>query len=224
MVPCRLFFRFVSCRVASGWAAFPPMSTNHLSRIFPKFLILLFIVFLQGISSAQETVEVSIDEKIDGFLEPVATWADKIVFYSVPIFGQSVPIVLILLAFTGVFLTLYFRFINFRAFSLALRTVKGKYSAKDDPGQITHFQALTTALSATVGLGNIAGVAVAIGIGGPGAVFWMVLMGILGMTSKFTECTLGVTYRDIDKEGRVHGGAMRYLEKGMKEHGFGPVG
>ncbi|MEM9236569.1 MAG: alanine/glycine:cation symporter family protein [Verrucomicrobiota bacterium] len=168
--------------------------------------------------------EASLDEKIDGVIGPVATWADKIVFYAVPIFGEDVPIVLLLLAGTGIFLTLFFKFINFRAFGLALKTVRGKYSSKDDPGQITHFQALTTALSATVGLGNIAGVAVAIGIGGPGAVFWMVLMGLLGMTSKFTECTLGVTYRDIDKDGKVHGGAMRYLEKGLKEHGFAGLG
>eukprot|EP00903_Cladosiphon_okamuranus_P003823 g3821.t1 len=173
-------------------------------------------------ASAQESQ--SIDQRIDGLLEPIAVWTDKIVFYSIPVFGQGLPIVLILLAGTGVFLTIYFGFINFRAFGLALRTVRGKYSAADDPGQITHFQALSTALSATVGLGNIAGVAVAISIGGPGAVFWMVVMGLLGMTSKFAECTLGVAYRDIDGNGRVHGGAMRYLEKGLKEHGFGKIG
>ncbi|MFK7850852.1 MAG: alanine/glycine:cation symporter family protein [Akkermansiaceae bacterium] len=200
------------------------MRTNFSPSVFRKFLVLLLLMVSQGIVSGQETTGPSIDEKIDGVLEPVAFWADKIVFYSVPIFGQNVPIVLLLLAGTGIFLTLYFRFINFRAFTLALRTVKGRYSSKDDPGQITHFQALSTALSATVGLGNIAGVAVAIGIGGPGAVFWMVLMGLLGMTSKFTECTLGVAYRDIDDEGRVHGGAMRYLEKGLKERGFGKLG
>lgn len=184
---------------------------------------LLGLFLLLGITPAR-AAEGSIDQRLDDFLEPVAHWADKIVFFSIPILGQGVPIVLILLAVTGLFLTLYFKFINFRAFGLALKTVRGKYSSKDDPGQITHFQALSTALSATVGLGNIAGVAVAIGIGGPGAVFWMVIMGLLGMTSKFAECTLGVTYRDIDEKGRVHGGAMRYLEKGMKEHGAGGFG
>lgn len=194
-------------------------------RLLP--LLCLYLLSLVKVSAQAEgpaAATPSIDERIDGLLEPVAVWADKIVFYSIPIFGHGVPIVLLLLAGTGIFLTIHFRFINFRAFGLALRTVRGKYSADDDPGQITHFQALSTALSATVGLGNIAGVAVAIGIGGPGSVFWMVAMGLLGMTSKFTECTLGVTYRDIDGEGRVHGGAMRYLEKGLKEHGFGGLG
>lgn len=166
----------------------------------------------------------SIDERLDAFLEPLAVWADKIIFVSIPVGGHSVPVVLLLLAGTGVFLTLFFRFLNFRAFTLAFKTVRGKYSSADDPGQITHFQALCTALSATVGLGNIAGVAVAIGVGGPGAVFWMVVMGLLGMTSKFAECTLGVTYREIDEQGRVHGGAMRYLEKGLREHGAAGLG
>ena len=180
----------------------------------------MVMLFLQVTASAQ-----SMSEKMDGIVGPVAEVADKIVFFSVPVGGgQSAPVVLILLAFTAIFLTFYFKFINLRAFGLAVRTVKGKYSKKDDPGQITHFQALTTALSATVGLGNIAGVAVAIGIGGPGAVFWMVVMGFLGMSSKFTECTLGVKYRDIDADGNVHGGGMRYLEKGLGERGFGGLG
>ena len=167
----------------------------------------------------------SVSEKMDGIVGPVADVADKVVFFSIPVGGgQSAPLVLILLAFTAIFLTFYFKFINLRAFSLAIKTVKGKYSKKDDPGQITHFQALATALSATVGLGNIAGVAVAIGIGGPGSVFWMVIMGFLGMSSKFTECTLGVKYRDIDVDGKVHGGGMRYLEKGLGERGLGGLG
>jgi len=169
-------------------------------------------------ASAEESK--GLDQQIDSLLEPIALWSDKIVFFSL----GGVPVVLVLLAVTALFLTLYFKFINFRAFGLALKTVKGTYSRKDDPGQISHFQALTTALSATVGLGNIAGVAVAIGLGGPGAVFWMVIMGILGMSSKFTECTLGVKYRDIDADGKVLGGGMRYLEKGLGERGFGGLG
>lgn len=175
---------------------------------------------------AQESAEKkTISEKIDGLVGPVAKFCDGTIFFSVPVGnGQKLPVVLALLAGTAIFLTIYFRFINLRSFKLAFRTVRGRYSKKDDPGQITHFQALATALSATVGLGNIAGVAVAIGLGGPGAVFWMVIMGLLGMTSKFTECTLGVRYRDIDAKGNVQGGGMRYLSKGLAEIGLGPIG
>lgn len=185
------------------------------------------IVLLLSASSLLAVEANKVEQKLDGFLEPIAKKADQIVFYSIPIFGKEmpkVPIVLLLLAFTALSLTIYFKFLNLRSFGLAYRTVKGRYSRADDPGQITHFQALSTALSATVGLGNIAGVAVAIGIGGPGAVFWMVVMGILGMTSKFTECTLGVRFRKIDSEGNVLGGGMRYLQEGLKERGFGGLG
>lgn len=195
-------------------------SFSHLAAFLTAFF--LTAATLPALAAEEESM--SLDQKLDQFIEPGAYWADKIVFFSIPIGDHSVPVVLLLLAGTGIFLTIYFKFINFRAFRVALRTVRGKYSSPDDPGQITHFQALATALSATVGLGNIAGVAVAIGVGGPGAVFWMVIMGLLGMTSKFAECTLGVTYRDIDSEGRVHGGAMRYLEKGLREHGAGGLG
>ena len=169
--------------------------------------------------------ELTVSEKFDEFLKPIAEGADAVVFYSIPLGdGQKIPIVLVLLAGTACFLTVYFKFINLRSFRLAFRTVRGKYSSSDDPGQITHFQALSTALSATVGLGNIAGVAVAIGLGGPGAVFWMVVMGFMGMSSKFVECTLGVKYREIDKNGKVSGGGMRYLSKGLSERGFPLLG
>jgi len=154
----------------------------------------------------------------------VSKFLIDVVFVDVTIKGQGVPVVLIILAGTALFLSIYFRFLNLRAFGLALRTVRGKYFGKDAPGQITHFQALATALSATVGLGNIAGVALAIGIGGPGAVLWMIVMGFLGMTSKFTECTLGVKYRQIEPDGTVHGGGMFYLRDGFKERGLGWLG
>jgi len=135
----------------------------------------------------------SVAQQVDDAMGPVAKWLEMVIFVRIPVGGgQEIPVVLIILAGTALFLTLFFGFINLRAFGLALKTVRGKYSTPDSPGQITHFQALSTALSATVGLGNIAGVALAIGIGGPGAVLWMILLGFLGMTSKFTECTLGV--------------------------------
>ena len=194
--------------------------------------LLSLIVFLGLSSSVLAEEKVGLDDKLNTVLEPVSKTASEVIFFSVGnLLGQEepeglmgAPVVLLLLAITAAFLTIYFRFINLRAFGLALKTVKGRYSKKDDPGQINHFQALTTALSATVGLGNIAGVAVAIGLGGPGAVFWMIVMGFLGMTSKFTECTLGVRYRKIDENGQVQGGGMRYLEYGLGERGFGKLG
>lgn len=191
------------------------------------FLILGWMVFLfcfaaSPPASAQENDsevlrKLDVDQRIDNAIGPISKALSDFVFFPVTILGEKVPVVLILLAGTAVFLTCFFGFINFRAFKLALRTVRGKYSSRKDPGEITHFQALSAALSATVGIGNIGGVAIAIGIGGPGAVFWMILIGIFGMTSKFCECTLGVRYRQIDRQGKVHGGAMYYLRDGIKE-------
>ncbi len=166
----------------------------------------------------------SLAEQFDSKLKPIADFLWNIVMFDFKIHGQSLPFVLVLLGGTAIFLTIYFKFLNIRAIGLAFRTISGRYTEADAPGQITHFQALTAALSATVGLGNIAGVAVAISIGGPGATFWMVLMGLCGMTTKFCECTLGVKYRKIDGDGQTHGGAMYYLSRGLKEKGLGQIG
>ena len=163
-------------------------------------------------------------DNLNAAMSPVADVLENIIFYSFNVAGQGLPIVLVVLGGTAIFLTIYFKFLNLRSIGLAFRTARGKYTRADAPGQITHFQALTAALSATVGLGNIAGVAVAVGLGGPGATFWMILMGLCGMTTKFCECTLGVKYRRIDDKGRVHGGAMYYLSQGLKEKGFGGLG
>ena len=115
-------------------------------------------------------------------------------------------------------------FVNIRLFRHAINLVRGKYDNQKQIGEVTHFQALTTALSATVGLGNIAGVAIAIGTGGPGATFWMILVGFLGMSSKFTECTLGQKYRKVRKDGRIMGGAMHYLSQGLKDKKLAGLG
>lgn len=183
-------------------------------------LLLLLPLLISSASAAEDDIA----KKFDDTLKPVADFLWDIVMFDVDITGQSLPLVLAILGGTAIFLTIYFKFLNFRALGLAFRTVKGKYTDKDAPGQITHFQALTAALSATVGLGNIAGVAVAVSMGGPGATFWMVLMGLCGMTTKFCECTLGVKYRKIDAQGRVHGGAMYYLSQGLKEKGWTRLG
>lgn len=124
----------------------------------------------------------------------------------------------------GLFFTVFLRFINFRAFGHAIQLIRGRYDKPESKGEVSHFQALTTALSATVGLGNIAGVAIAISIGGPGATIWMIAAGLFGMSLKFAECTLGLKYRRIDASGRVSGGAMYYLKYGLATKGFPRLG
>lgn len=137
---------------------------------------------------------------------------------------KFMPLVVVMLILGALYFTLYFRFVNFRKFRLAIGVVRGKYSNAEHLGEVSHFQALATALSGTIGLGNIAGVAIAISIGGPGATFWMILAGLLGMSSKFVECTLGVAYRNIDERGEVSGGPMYYLSKGFAEKGMPRLG
>ncbi len=138
--------------------------------------------------------------------------------------GISVPFVVAWLFCGATFLTLRMGFINIRGFKHAIDLTRGVYDTPGEPGEVSHFQALSAALSATVGLGNIAGVAIAISTGGPGATFWIIAVGLLGMTAKFTECTLGQLYRVSDEEGRVLGGPMRYLRTGLKEIGLAPLG
>ncbi len=138
--------------------------------------------------------------------------------------GVSVPGVVVWLLVAGVFLTLRMGFINIRGFWHAIRLTRGDYDNPDEPGEVSHFQALSAALSATVGLGNIGGVAVAIGLGGPGACFWIIVAGFVGMSTKFAECTLGQLYRRTDENGNILGGPMRYLHVGLKELGLGPIG
>ena len=116
------------------------------------------------------------------------------------------------------------RFVNIRSFGHAIAVVRGKYDKPGDSGEVSHFQALTAALSGTVGVGNIAGVAIAVSLGGPGATFWMILAGLFGMSSKFVECSLGVMYRNVNADGSVSGGPMYYLDKGLKEKGMGTLG
>ncbi|MCX6875938.1 MAG: alanine/glycine:cation symporter family protein [Verrucomicrobia bacterium] len=178
-----------------------------------------------ALHAAPEAVaEPTLDQQIDAWFGKITGPFVDAIFCEVPIGGYHAKVVVFWLAAAGLILTVAFRFINIRAFGLALRTVRGKYSVPSDPGEVTHFQALSAAVSGTVGLGNIAGVAIGIQNGGPGVAFWLFLSGFLGMSTKFAECTLGVKYRDFDAEGRVHGGAMYYLRKGFAERGMRPVG
>jgi AGCS family alanine or glycine:cation symporter len=151
---------------------------------------------------------------------------DRVIFFDLAFFSDEiqVPMVVLWLIIGATYFTLRFQFVNFRAFGHAVDCVRGRYTHPDAAGEISHFQALSAALSATVGLGNIAGVAVAVGLGGPGAVFWMVLAGLLGMSSKFAECTLGQMYRIQRSDGHVSGGGMHYLRDGLAEIGFARLG
>jgi len=158
-----------------------------------------------------------VDSKINEAVRPLADAVASVIFFSFPLAGIQVPFVLVWLLFAATLFTFYFRFINFRAFRHGFQLVRGDYSDPLSAGEVTHFQALATALSGTVGLGNIAGVAVAVSLGGPGATFWMILAGLLGMSSKFVECTLGVKYRNEYTDGTVSGGPMYYLSKGLAE-------
>ena len=159
-----------------------------------------------------------LDEAVNEIFAIVTGPFVSLIFAPLP--GTSFPWIVLWLVVAATVFTLYFGFVQFRFFKHAIHLVKGDYSDPKDAGEVSHFQALATALSGTVGLGNIAGVAVAVGIGGPGATFWMILAGLMGMASKFTECTLGVKYRNEYEDGTVSGGPMYYLSKGFAEKGL----
>ena len=160
----------------------------------------------------------SIDERVNEIFANSTGWFVSFIFSPFP--GTTFPWIVAWLVIAATIFTVYFGLIQFRAFPHSIALVRGDYSDPNDAGEVSHFQALATALSGTVGLGNIAGVAVAIGIGGPGATFWMILAGLMGMASKFTECTLGVKYRNEYPDGTVSGGPMYYLTKGFAERGL----
>src|SRR6056297_1730081 len=211
------------------------------------FLTILAISVMPFMALAEESWLSSIDKAINEKVEPVANWWEGFVLSSFSIAGVDVPLVLVILIGGASFVTVYFGFVNLRKIPFAIQVVRGKYdfvekqgaedfkpddeaftnegdipeTVRDESrdGEVNHFQALTAAVSATVGLGNIAGVAIAIGIGGPGATMWMIIAGLLGMSSKFVECTLGVKYRFINSEGRVFGGPMNYLRYGLEKQG-----
>ena len=164
------------------------------------------------------------DAAIDGYFDAINSFLAQIIFFDVFPGEPVMPFIVAWLIIAGVFLTLRFNFVNLRMMRHAYRVIRGKYRTADDKGEVTPFQALTTALSATVGLGNIAGVAIAISIGGPGATLWMILAGFLGMTTKFTEASLAQMYREVRSDGRLMGGAMEYLSKGFAEKGAPRLG
>jgi len=215
-----------------------------------KYLLSIFAIVIPILTFAQEVVDKGVDQIIDEKFGEATGWFVNFIFYQID-FGGEVKVywVLFPLIIGATYFTFYFRLINFRGFFTSINIVRGKYDDIDHhesligagdstpggdaietiaieghDGEVSHFQALTAALSATVGLGNIAGVAIAVSIGGAGATFWMIVAGLLGMASKFVECTLGVKYRDIAADGTVYGGPMYYLTKGLKSKGLGKLG
>ena len=207
-----------------------------------RFIFTVIALFFSIYSFAQEG---GLDDQINEAFKPISDFFSSVIFFQI---GGN-PFVIYLLVGSALFFTIYFGFINILRFPLAINIVRGKYddidhqvvdkkdivdeddgysadSIKDksEYGEVSHFQALTTAVSGTVGNGNIAGVALAIALGGPGATFWMIVCGLIGMSTKFVECTLGVKYRDVGEDGTVYGGPMYYLKKGLKERGFARLG
>ena len=198
-----------------------------------KRLATLLFCFVSARIFAQTDVEppvedlsegVTFDERLQAIFEPITNWVESIVFFTVNIGGYEIPFVLPWLIIGATVFTIYMGFINISGFRHAVDVVRGKFDNPADPGEVSHFQALTAALSGTVGVGNIAGVALAVGIGGPGATFWMIVAGLLGMTSKFTEVSLGLMYRKENPDGSVSGGPMYYLSRGLEEKGMGTLG
>lgn len=213
-----------------------------------KYLLSIFVLLFPLLNFAQEAQEKGLDQRIDEGFKPVSDFFNNVIFFKVWT-DPDIPFVLVLLVGSALFFTLYFKFPNIRHFFTAINVVRGKYDEVDHPivepaygdstpggdaietiryeteeGEVSHFQALATAVSGTVGNGNIAGVALAIALGGPGATFWMIICGLLGMSTKFVECTLGVQYRDVDENGVVYGGPMYYISKGLRERGFAMLG
>jgi len=184
---------------------------NTLQRMLPRLAI--------GLMPAPASA--SVDETIDRLIAPLTGLIENLILFQLPLAGAPVPIVVLWLVVAAAVFTLYFRFINLRGLVQGFRLVRGDYKDPTHAGEVTHFQALATALSGTVGLGNIAGVAIAVSVGGPGAIPWMMLAGFLGMSTKFVECSLGVKYRLEHPDGSVSGGPMWYLARGLAGRGPG---
>ena len=200
------------------------VSLLNKTKIIMKNIQLLFLTFLMPFLSFSQ--EKGLDKRIDEAFKPISDFFSDVVFFEI----AGYPFVIFLLVGSAAFFTIYFGFPNIRYFWTSINVVRGKYDeiektdSDSKDGEVSHFQALATAVSGTVGNGNIAGVALAIALGGPGATFWMIVCGLLGMSTKFVECTLGVYYRDVDDDGVVYGGPMYYISKGLKSKGFATLG
>ncbi|EDK28061.1 alanine/glycine:cation symporter family protein [Vibrio chagasii] len=198
---------------------------KNIRELFFGFILLFSSSAFAEEGSFNQAIS-NLSKSVDGFFNDYTGWFVGLIFKSVPVGEANFPIIVGWLLLAAMVFTVYFGFVQFKRVGMAIDIIKGKYTdpkSKED-GEVSHFQALTTALSGTVGLGNIAGVGAALAIGGPGATFWMILCGLLGMASKFCECTLGVKYRTILPSGVVSGGPMYYLSQGLSERGLGGLG
>ena len=166
----------------------------------------------------------SIDSSINSVVEPFAMLLSNFIFFEISVLGASVPLIVLWLISAAIFFTFYLNFLNLRGFKHAFHLLRGDYTHPNTEGEITHFQALSTAVSGTVGIGNIAGVAIVISIGGPGATFWLIVAGLLGMSTKFAECVAGVMYRKVNVDGSISGGPMYYLEEGLRQRNLAWLG
>ncbi len=198
-----------------------------MKRLMARFAIIGALAALLAPAALAQDGSGTFAEAVNSVMAPVSTFVSGIIFFTLQDIVSTlppIPFIVLWLLGGGIFFSFYMGFPNLRRFGHSITIVKGTYDDPDDPGEVTHFQALTAAVSGTVGLGNIAGVAIAISVGGPGATFWMILAGLFGMTSKFVECTLGVKYREIDEHGVVSGGPMYYLSKGLANQGLPTLG
>ncbi|MEP1230679.1 MAG: alanine/glycine:cation symporter family protein [Litorimonas sp.] len=198
-------------------------------RLFYSTLAIFFSFLTMPIlAKAQDVPRKGIDAAIENAIRPITNTLSEFIFFSIKVAGADVPLIVVWLIIGAVFFTGYLGFINVRGFKHAIDIVSGKHdkdsSKSAHKGEISHFQALTAAVSGTVGIGNIAGVAVSISIGGAGAIFWVILAGLIGMTTKFVECTLGVKYRQVNADRSVSGGPMYYLRNGLAARGLGGLG
>jgi AGCS family alanine or glycine:cation symporter len=179
---------------------------------------------MSAMAAADESSWVAdVEEAIDSVFAPVSDAVSGVIFYEIDLAGATFPLIVGWLVLAALIFTVVFGFVQVRGFRHATELVRGKYGADDDPGEVNHFQALTSAVSGTVGLGNIAGVAVAVTLGGPGATFWMIVAGLLGMCTKFVECTVGVKYRTVHEDGTVTGGPFKYLPIAFARFGSVPA-
>ncbi|MGB0906948.1 MAG: alanine/glycine:cation symporter family protein [Maricaulaceae bacterium] len=185
-----------------------------------RALAALFLAASTTFISTSAAYAASIDETINNTVQPLTDALSSFIFFSVKVAGTDVPLIVCWLIFGALFFTLYLGFINLRGFKHAIDIVSGRFEDPDHKGEITHFQALTAAVSGTVGIGNIGGVAITVSLGGAGAIFWVILAGLIGMTTKFVECTLGVKYRQVNADGTVSGGPMYYLRDGLAAKGM----